>query len=118
MAAPAAGLPAAAPIAAPAAAPKTVPTAALPATVSVAAWPGATPPICCDAYWRHATSSAWKASKVLSLPGITATAGPVGGATAQPPSAKTETTIADIARRELRMRISCGWLSPVYYDGL
>ena len=72
-----AGLPAAAPSAAPAAAPTSVPIAAPPTVLSVAALLVVVP-VCCAAHSRHTASSTWKVSKLLPVPGMTITLGPVG----------------------------------------
>src|ERR1700751_5433266 len=91
IAAPGPAAPAAAPIAAPAAAPSTVPTAAEPTALCDAATPGDAPPVCCQAYCRHAMSSCWNAPKSFPWPGNAITDGPGGGATVQALSASAAT---------------------------
>src|SRR5689334_9172040 len=87
MAAPTAGLPAAAPMSAPAAAPTTVPTAALVTPLWFAACCGEPLPIRAEAYCWQVPSSCWNCSKLLPFAGRVMTLGPVGGATAQALSA-------------------------------
>ncbi len=55
----------------------TVTTAAPTAVFRASARPGVVPTCCC-AHWRQTTSSTWKASNVLPVPGSTITLGPAG----------------------------------------
>src|SRR5215472_1270580 len=99
IAAPAPAAPLAAPMAAPVAAPSAVPTTALPTALCDAAASGDAPPVCCQAYWRHATSSCWNASKFLPWPGSAITDGPGGGATTQAFSASAMPGTSRMAAR-------------------
>ncbi len=86
--------------------PVTAPAAVL---LLIVSWGEA--PICCCAYCRHVTSSAWNRSKGLPGAGITATVGPVG--TVAHPAATRRTRES----RRFRFRINivitpCPWVAP------
>src|SRR3984893_6283925 len=90
-AAPLAGVPAGDPRPRRAAAASRAPLAGPPTVLSVAALLVVVP-VCCAAHWRHTASSTWKVSKLLPVPGMTITLGPVG--TLAPPLTTSATITA------------------------